>query len=149
MIFQLGGEHYGLDIHAVQEIVRMQSITPIPGADPSVRGITNLRGRVVPVIDLGVRCGFLAAEATPATRIVVVMSEEGMVGLTVDAVSEVIRIPGDCVELPGQLAGLPGHSFIRGIAKLPDRLVSLLDLEHVLPARTVRDDEPSAGQEAA
>lgn len=149
MIFQLSSEHYGLDIHAVQEIVRLQNITPIPGADASVRGITNLRGRVVPVIDLGVRCGFPAFEPTPATRIVVVMSENGMVGLTVDTVTEVIRIPGECIELPGQLAGLPEHSFIRGIAKLPGRLVSLLDLEHVLPARAASDDETSAGLAAA
>ncbi len=134
VIFRLGDEHYALDIQSVQEIVRMQAITAIPGADDWVEGITNLRGRVVPVIDLRRRCGVPVREHTGETRIVVVNSEQGMVGLIVDAVSEVMRIPGDQIEPPSAIVTAPENAFIRGIAKLEDRLVSLVDLEGVLPS---------------
>lgn len=134
VIFRLADEFYALDIQTVQEIVRMQTITSIPGSDVWVEGITNLRGRVVPVIDLRKRCGVDAGEYTAETRIVVVSSAGGMVGLIVDAVSEVMRIPGEQVELPSAIVSLPENTYLRGIAKLEDRLVSLMDLEGVLPA---------------
>lgn len=134
VIFRLADEYYALDIQTVQEIVRMQTITSIPGSDFWVEGITNLRGRVVPVIDLRKRCGVDAGEYTAETRIVVVSSATGMVGLIVDAVSEVMRIPGEQVEAPSAIVSVPENTYLRGIAKLDDRLVSLMDLEGVLPA---------------
>ncbi len=134
VIFRLADEYYALDIQTVQEIVRMQTITSIPGSDFWVEGITNLRGRVVPVIDLRKRCGVEAGEYTAETRIVVVSSATGMVGLIVDAVSEVMRIPGEQVEQPSAIVSVPENTYLRGIAKLDDRLVSLMDLEGVLPA---------------
>lgn len=134
VIFRLADEFYALDIQAVQEIVRMQAITAIPGSDPWVEGITNLRGRVVPVIDLRRRCGIFASEHTPETRIVVVSSASGMVGLIVDAVSEVMRIPGEQVEQPSSIVSGIDNAYLRGIAKLEDRLVSLVDLSGVLPS---------------
>ncbi len=139
VIFRLADEHYALDIQAVQEIVRMQAITSIPGADAWVEGITNLRGRVVPVIDLRRRCNVPAGDHTPETRIVVVGSPNGMVGLIVDAVSEVMRIPADQVEPHSGIVKVPENSYLRGVAKLDDRLISLMDLEGVLPG----DDEDS------
>jgi purine-binding chemotaxis protein CheW len=134
VIFRLAEEYYALDIQTVQEIVRMQTITAIPGSDYWVEGITNLRGRVVPVVDLRRRCNVEAREHTAETRIVVVSSATGMVGLIVDAVSEVLRIPGEQVELPSTIVSVPENTYLRGIAKLDDRLVSLMDLEGVLPA---------------
>lgn len=134
VIFRLADEYYALDIQAVQEIVRMQTITSIPGSDFWVEGITNLRGRVVPVIDLRKRCGISASEYTPETRIVVVSSATGMVGLIVDAVSEVMRIPAEQVELPSSIVSVPENTYLRGIAKLEDRLVSLVDLDGILPS---------------
>lgn len=134
VIFRLADEYYALDIQAVQEIVRMQAITSIPGADAWVEGITNLRGRVVPVIDLRRRCGIDTSEYTAETRIVVVGSANGMVGLIVDAVSEVMRIPSEQIEPPSSIVSVPENSYLRGVAKLDDRLVSLMDLEGVLPA---------------
>jgi len=133
VIFRLADEFYALDIQSVQEIVRMQTITSIPGSDPWVEGITNLRGRVVPVIDLRRRCGVVSNEHTAETRIVVVGSTNGMVGFIVDAVSEVLRIPADQVELPNSIVSVPENTYLRGVAKLNDRLVSLMDLEGVLP----------------
>lgn len=134
VIFRLADELYALDIQTVQEIVRMQAITSIPGSDFWVEGITNLRGRVVPVIDLRKRCGVEARDYTAETRIVVVSSPGGMVGLIVDAVSEVMRIPGEQVEPPSAIVSVPENTYLRGIAKLEDRLVSLVDLEGVLPS---------------
>ena len=133
VVFRLSEEYYALDIQAVQEIVRMQTITTIPGADAWVEGITNLRGRVVPVIDLRRRCNIVASDYTPETRIVVVSSTNGMVGLIVDAVSEVMRIPSDQIEPPSGIVSVRENSYLRGVAKLEERLVSLMDLEGVLP----------------
>ena len=141
VIFRLAGEYYALDIQTVQEIVRMQTITSIPGSDFWVEGITNLRGRVVPVIDLRKRCGVEAGEYTAETRIVVVSSANGMVGLIVDAVSEVMRIPGEQVEPPSAIVSVPQNVYLRGIAKLDDRLVSLMNLDGVLPPSEAAEAE--------
>jgi len=146
VVFRLGVEYYALDIRAVQEIVRMQAITSIPGSEFWVEGITNLRGRVVPVIDLRKRCNIDASEYTPETRIVVVTSDNGMVGLIVDAVSEVMRIPADQVEIPSSVVNVHENTYLRAIAKLEDRLVSLMDLNGVLPAdgKMAASDEEEA-----
>lgn len=138
VVFQLADELYALDIHAVQEIVRMQPITKVPGVESWVEGITNLRGRVVPVLDMRERCGLPVHAYTADTRIVVVSggSELGsteMVGLIVDAVTEVMRIPSEQIEPPGIIVKDQQKAIVRGIAKLPDRLVSVIDLEGVLP----------------
>ena len=148
VIFRLADEFYALDIQTVQEIVRMQTITSIPGSDFWVEGITNLRGRVVPVIDLRKRCGVDAGEYSAETRIVVVSSAGGMVGLIVDAVSEVMRIPGEQVELPSAIVSVPENTYLRGIAKLEDRLVSLMDLDGVLPASAEGEFEFAAAAAA-
>lgn len=144
VIFRLADEFYALDIQSVQEIVRMQSITSIPGADAWVEGITNLRGRVVPVIDLRNRCNFTANEHTPETRIVVVSAASGMVGLIVDSVSEVMRIPGDQVDPPSSIVSVEANSYLRGIAKLEGRLVSLMDLDGLLPSEELTEVSKAA-----
>ncbi len=133
VIFRLGNEYFGIDIQIVQEIVRMQAITPIPGAETWVEGITNLRGRVVAVVDLRTRCGIPAAEHTVETRIVVANGENGTIGLIVDAVTEVLRIPGASIEEPEDILGVVTDGHIRAIAKLEDRLVSLVNLDVLLP----------------
>jgi purine-binding chemotaxis protein CheW len=143
VIFRLAEEHYALDIQGVQEIVRMQAITPIPGSEPWVEGITNLRGRVVPVIDLGRRFAVTAEPRTSETRIIVVNSSSGLVGLIVDAVSEVLRIPGDQVEPPGAIVSASGATCLRGIATLDDKLVSLIDLDRLIPAEEASAAEPA------
>jgi purine-binding chemotaxis protein CheW len=149
VIFRLADEYYALDIQTVQEIVRMPAITSIPGADTWVEGVTNLRGRVVPVIDLRRRCGVEASDPTADTRIVVVSSSAGMVGLIVDAVTEVTRIPGDQIEPPGVLVTGADNAYIRGVAKLENRLVSLMDLEGVLPSLVDGEAESAEHQLAA
>lgn len=146
VVFRLSEEYYALDIQLVQRIVRMQPITAIPGAEDWVKGITNLRGRVVPVLDLGRRCGKAVADISQETRIVVVNAEEGMVGLTVDAVTEVMRIPGESISAAKGIVSPEQVAFMRGIAQLPDRLISLMDLEKVLP--TAEKDARTTAAEA-
>lgn len=133
VVFRLADELYAIDILSVQEIVRMQAITLVPGVDAWLEGITNLRGRVVPVVDLRKRCGITAAAPDGNARIVVVNAEQGTLGLIVDAVLEVLRIPAVQIDLPGAIVSGPGKRYLRGIARLEDRLVSLMDLTGVLP----------------
>jgi purine-binding chemotaxis protein CheW len=135
VVFELGDESYGVDISRVQDINRMQEITEIPHAPESVVGVINLRGRVIPVIDLRKRFGLPDAVHTKDTRIVVVHLEGNLIGVIVDAVSQVLRIPTDIVEPPSPVLAGVDSKYLRGIAKLDDRLVILLDLDFVLSRR--------------
>jgi purine-binding chemotaxis protein CheW len=140
VVVEMDGGRFALNIHSVQEVVRMQKITDIPGADSWVEGITNLRGKVVPVIDLRRRCGIAAADQTSETRIVVVTGANGLVGLVVDAVSEVMRIPGVQVEGLSTVVSQRQDAFLNGVAKVDDGLISMLDLELLLPAEASFDE---------
>ena len=135
VVFELGDESYAVDISRVQDINRMQEITEIPHAPESVVGVINLRGRVIPVIDLRKRFGLSDAVHTKDTRIVVVHLEGNLIGVIVDAVSQVLRIPADIVEPPSPVLAGVDSRYLRGIAKLDDRLVILLDLDFVLSRR--------------
>ena len=135
VVFELGDESYAVDISRVQDINRMQEITEIPHAPESVVGVINLRGRVIPVIDLRKRFGLPDAVHTKDTRIVVVHLEGNLIGVIVDAVSQVLRIPTDIVEPPSPVLAGVDSKYLRGIAKLDDRLVILLDLDFVLSRR--------------
>ena len=135
VVFELGDESYGVDISRVQDINRMQEITEIPHAPESVVGVINLRGRVIPVIDLRKRFGLPDAVHTKDTRIVVVHLEGNLIGVIVDAVSQVLRIPADIVEPPSPVLAGVDSKYLRGIAKLDDKLVILLDLDFVLSRR--------------
>ena len=132
VVFQLGAELYGVEIARVHEIIRLQAITRVPRAPAFVEGIINLRGKVIPVVDLRRRFGLPTAEHTRASRIVVVEIGDQVVGLIVDAVSEVLRIAGATVEPPSPVVAGPESEYLHGIAKLPERLVMLLDLDRVL-----------------
>ncbi len=132
VVFALGNEHYGVDITAVEGIIKMQSITVVPRAPHFVEGVTNLRGKILPVIDLRKRFGLAASETTDDTRIVVVEMGGSTVGIVVDGVSEVLRIEPEAIEPPSPLMMTVDSSFIRGIAKVEERLVILLDLARVL-----------------
>jgi purine-binding chemotaxis protein CheW len=132
VIFELGSENYGVDIAAVEGIIKMQEITRLPHAPSFVEGITNLRGAVVPVVDLRKRFGLTAQEATRDTRIVVTNIGSTKVGLVVDAVTQVIRVAEDKIEPPPQMSVTINSAFIKNIAKLDQQLVILLDLARVL-----------------
>lgn len=135
VIFELADEHYGVDIASVESIIKMQPITSLPRAPSFVEGVTNLRGAVLPVIDLRKRFNLPRIEETKDTRIVVVEMEGAIVGVVVDAVSEVMRVPSDTIEPPSPLVTSIDSAFITGIAKVDKRLVILLDLGNILTSQ--------------
>ncbi|MFP4213723.1 MAG: chemotaxis protein CheW [Desulfohalobiaceae bacterium] len=130
--FKLKDEEFGVDILQVQEIIRMQEITHVPNAPDFVEGVINLRGRVIPIVDLRKRFGLESQEHGSATRIIVVMIGQVTVGLIVDEVSEVLRIPEDTVEPPPPIVAGIESDYIKGVGKLEDRLLILLDLNKIL-----------------
>jgi purine-binding chemotaxis protein CheW len=132
VVFQLGAELYGVEIARVHEIIRHQTVTTVPRAPIFVEGVINLRGKVIPVVDLRRRFGLPTADHTRATRIVVVEIGDQVVGMVVDSVSEVLRINTSTIEPPNPVVAGIDSEYLNGIAKLPDRLVILLDLDRVL-----------------
>ncbi len=132
VVFELAGEHYGVDIGTVESIIKMQSITVVPHAPAFVEGVTNLRGNVLPVINLRSRFRLPEAQPTKNTRIVIVTIAEIKVGMIVDGVSEVLRVSEDALEPPSPLVTTVDSGFITAIAKMEDKLVILLDLTKVL-----------------
>ena len=132
VVFDLSGEAYGVNIETVREIIRMQAVTYVPDTPDFVEGVINLRGNVNPVVDLRKRFGLNVGEETDDTRIVVVDIGGESIGVTVDAVTEVLRSTEDAVEPTSALITTEDSFYIEGIAKLGDRLLILLDLERVL-----------------
>jgi len=134
VIFELGAEHFGIDIASVEGINKMLDITKIPKAPGYMLGITNLRGSVLPVIDLQKRFGMVEQAQTNETRIVVANMDGVKIGMVVSAVSEVLTIDDDVVEPPPPMVSNINSEFIVGVAKIDKRLVILLDLAKVLTA---------------
>jgi purine-binding chemotaxis protein CheW len=134
VIFKLANEDYGLLISKVQEINRMVTVTRLPQTPDFMEGIINLRGRVIPVVDLRKRFGFIPREHQMDTRIMVVDISGQTVGLVVDAVNEVVKVSGDCIE-PAPQSFIMNAQFVQGIVKLADRLVILLDIDCILTSQ--------------
>ncbi|NWF90412.1 MAG: purine-binding chemotaxis protein CheW [Ignavibacteriaceae bacterium] len=130
--FKIGEEEFGVDILSVQEINRMSQITKVPNTPDFIEGVINLRGRIVPVIDLRVKLGMTRKEHGKDTRIVVVELKGKTMGFIVDEVNEVLRISKDITEAPPDIVGGVNSEYITSIGKLDDRLLILLDLEKIL-----------------
>jgi purine-binding chemotaxis protein CheW len=129
--FVIGDEEFAVDILEVQEIIRMVEITPVPKAPHYVEGVVNLRGKVIPIIDMRLRFGLSTAERTKETRIVVVDVSRVILGLVVDSVSEVLRIPSNLIESPPN--GKQGAAeFHKGVGRVDGRLLVLLDLTRLV-----------------
>lgn len=132
VIFELGDEFFGIDISDVEGIIKMQAITSIPHSPEYVEGVTNLRGSILPVIDLKKRFGIGSFEKTIETRIVVITMDRLKVGMIVDAVSEVLTIEDSVIEPTPSMVSMVGEQFINGIARIDTRLVILLELKSIL-----------------
>jgi purine-binding chemotaxis protein CheW len=130
--FYLDREEYGVDVRQVQEIRRVGEITTVPRAPEFVRGVINLRGRILPVLDLKKKLGLGEVEESRAARIVVVRVRERLLGLLVDGASQVPKIPVSRIEPPPAEVVERGGDYIRGVAKLDDRLIILVDLVRLL-----------------
>lgn len=131
VIFELSKEQFGVEISTVESIIKMQTITKVPHAPVFIEGVTNLRGKVLPVIDLRKRFGMPQREITKDSRIVVVSIGETEMGMVVDGVSEVLTVSDTEIEPTPRMVTTIDSSFITGIAKVNDRLVILLDLAGV------------------
>ncbi|MGD0035999.1 MAG: chemotaxis protein CheW [Bacteroidota bacterium] len=130
--FNIGQEEFGLGIQSIQEINRMVEITRVPNSPEFVTGVINLRGKVIPIINLRKRFGFPPKESDRNTRIIVVELSGMVVGFVVDSVSEVLRIPKNITEPPPPIVAGIGSEYITAVAKLENRLLILLDLERIL-----------------
>ncbi len=130
--FNVGSEEFGVDILQVHEINRMTEITRVPKAPKFVEGVINLRGKIIPIIDLRKRFGMEEKEKDKDTRIVVVEINEQTIGFVVDSVSEVIRMPLANIEDAPELVTGIDADYIQGVGKLEKTLLILLDLEKVM-----------------
>ena len=129
--FKIGNEEFGIEILQVQEINRMMQITKVPNSHDFVEGVVNLRGRIIPVVDLRKRLNLHSAEHDNNTRIIVVDLEGSTLGFVVDEVSEVLRISSSITEPPPPLVAGINSEYITAVGKLEDRLLILLDLKKI------------------
>lgn len=132
VVFKLGQEEYGIPITQVQEINRLTTPTKIPKAPVFVEGVINLRGKIIPVVDLRKRFGLAQEEHSEESRIVVADIAGNTIGVTVDSVNEVIRIPVANIEPTPSIATNIGSEYLSGVGKVNDRLLILLDLNKIL-----------------
>lgn len=130
--FRIGKETFGVPIGLIHEIVRVPEITAVPDAPDYVEGVINLRGKIISVIDLRKRFGEAQIEASRKNRILVAEIEKKLVGLIVDAASEVIRIPQEEIEAPPEVFEENEVKYVTGVGKLNGRLVILIDLTKIL-----------------
>jgi purine-binding chemotaxis protein CheW len=132
VVFVLASEEFACNIADVREVLKMIRVTPLPRSLDFVEGVINLRGEVIPVIDLRKRFNLPAVDRTDESRIIIVEVEERMVGLTVDSVSEVIRLSNKQIqEAPNQVAG-EQTNLIMGVGKIDERMLIILNLERIL-----------------
>lgn len=141
--FGLGTEEFAVDILKVQEINRMMTLTRVPQSPPEVEGVINLRGKIIPVIDLRKRFGLTAAAQSEQSRIIVVEVAGRVLGFIVDRVSEVLRISSSIVEPAPSMVCSVDSDFIAGVGKLDDRLLILLELEKLFGATAAKVDAPA------
>jgi len=140
VIFKLGVEEFGVEINQVREIVRVVPITPIPRAPDFIEGVVNLRGQILAVIDLAKRMNLPQGQHTEKTRIVVVEVVDNVVGMIVDEVSEVLRLPLENIEAAPEIVSSDvAQKYLKGVGKLEDRLLILLDLGRIFSSEEMDD----------
>jgi purine-binding chemotaxis protein CheW len=142
--FRIGNETYGVRIGSVREIVRVPEITIVPNAPEAIEGVINLRGKIIPVMDLRKRFGSAGLQPDKKNRILVVELENRLLGLIVSSASEVLKIPPSEIEPPGTVFAEGESSYVTGVGKLKGRLIILLDI-----ARLLRQPEFKKCEEAA
>ena len=139
LTFTLGDEEYGFEILKVQEIKGYSAVTPIPNTPSHVKGVMNLRGTIVPVVDLRSKLAMAEAEYNQFTVIIVVKVGAKVMGLIVDAVSDVLNIPTADIQAPPDFGAQVNASYINGMAKAGEKLVVLLDIDRVMDEAQVSE----------
>ena len=130
--FMLDDVEYGVDILSVHEILRFPEMTRLPNTPPFIKGVINLRGNVIPVVDMRIRFGFPEGDVTDMTRIIVVETGGKQVGILVDNVYQVVRLPVASIDPPSDLITGISEDFISGIGRLRDRLIVLLNMTQII-----------------
>lgn len=133
--FALDKEEFGIPIAQVREVIRVGEITRVPQARQHVRGVTNLRGRILAVVEIRTRMGLSVAELTPSSRVIVVGVHDRTLGILVDGVSQVVKLPAKTVAPAPEEVLSSNVDYITGVARWNSRLIILLDLEKVLLLR--------------
>lgn len=146
---RVGRETFGIPIAMVREIVRIPEVTAVPNAPEYLEGVINLRGRIIPVVDLRKRFGEKEIKSDKKNRIVVVEMEDRLVGLIVNSASEVLKIPPSEIDPPQSLFQEGELDYVTGVGKLKGRLVILLDLQKVLRHGELHRLEEAANSDAA
>jgi purine-binding chemotaxis protein CheW len=149
LTFRLGDEEYGLEILKVQEIIGLMRVTPVPQTPAYIRGVINLRGKVIPVVNLRLKFGMASAEDTDHTCVIVVEVEGNRVGIIVDDVCEVLDIEAKDIEPPPPMGHAMEQDFILGMGKVGERVKILLDIEKVLVGDATAFDGAAAGGQGA
>jgi purine-binding chemotaxis protein CheW len=142
--FRLAEEEYGIEITKVQEIILLGEITRVPRTPDYIEGLINLRSEVIPVVNLRRRFGLPSQEPTDETRVMVINVREKTLGMIVDAVNEVLRVPHAQIVPPPAAVTASGHEYLTGLVKFDERLLILLDIDRVLES-----EEEDAAMEAA
>jgi purine-binding chemotaxis protein CheW len=130
--FRVGKEEYGLELLRVKEVIRMRQITWLPKAPSCVKGIINLRGDVIPIVDLRERFGLEHSEFTTMTRVIVAEVEGRPVGMVVDSASQVMRVPADQIDPPPMMMGEAARNIITGVGKIEGKLIAMIDVDRIL-----------------
>jgi purine-binding chemotaxis protein CheW len=144
LTFNLGEELYGVDILRVQEIKGYTAVTKIPNTPPHIKGVLNLRGTIVPIVELRTKFGMPTIDYTAFTVIIVVVVRDKVMGLVVDAVSDVLNIDRKDIQSTPQFGARVDVSFVNGIGKSGDKLVALLDMDRLLTVEDVGESATAA-----
>jgi purine-binding chemotaxis protein CheW len=144
--FRLAKEEYGIEITRVREIILFGEITRIPQTPDYIKGLINLRSTVIPIVDLRLRFGLPEGEQTDDTRIMVVNVGGKMIGIIVDAVSEVLRVAHEQIAPPPPTVATLGRDYLTGLVRLEDRLLILLDIDRLFAAEELADMERATGK---
>lgn len=139
VVFKLGKEEYGVEITQVREIIKMKEITRIPNAPEFVEGVINLRGQITTVTDLRKRLGVDGYRDNEQTRIIIVELGDSTIGMIVDSVSEVLRLSKKDIHSTPEMAASFETKYVRGVGKLKDRLLILLDLNKILKPKEMME----------
>jgi purine-binding chemotaxis protein CheW len=131
--FRIGAQEFCVDIMAVREIRGWTAATALPQSPSFVRGVINLRGAVLPIVDLAARLGFESTDASDRHVIIVAQIGAQMVGLLVDAVSDILTVTDDAIQPTPDVASDTAKTFVRGLLAIDGRMISLVGLDHVLP----------------
>ena len=132
IVFQLMNKEYAIPVNQVRSIEKIEHITRVPRTEKFIKGVINLRGVITPIIDLRSRFGLEEVDYSDSTRVIIAGLNDLEVGFIVDLANDVIDIPVDSIEPPPEVVGVAEADYINGVAKIGNRLLILIDLEHIL-----------------